>query len=51
MPCNFLYDIGKAKRDLNYKIGYSTLEMFRDWKKEMEARRFDHLIKREHKGL
>jgi len=50
MPATFLYDISKAKRDFNYQIKYSVLEMFKDMKKEMEIKRFPHLIKREIKN-
>jgi UDP-glucose 4-epimerase len=47
MPATFLYDISKAKRDFNYQIKYPPLAMFNDMKKEMDIKRFPHLIKRE----
>lgn len=50
MPATFLYDISKAKRDFNYQVKYPPLEMFRDMKKEMELKRFPHLIRRELKS-
>jgi UDP-glucose 4-epimerase len=50
MPATFLYDISKAKRDFNYQIKYPLLEMFKDMKKEMDLKRFPHLIKREIKN-
>jgi len=50
MPCTYLYDISKAKRDFNYEVRYSLTKMLQDIKKEMELRRFPHLIKREKKA-
>jgi UDP-glucose 4-epimerase len=50
MPCNFLYDISKAKRDFNYQVRYPLMKMLQDMKNEMELRRFPHLIKREIKS-
>jgi UDP-glucose 4-epimerase len=50
MPCNFLYDISKARRDFNYEVRYPLVKMLQDTKKEMELQRFPHLIKREKKG-
>jgi UDP-glucose 4-epimerase len=49
MPCNFLYDISKAKRDFGYRIRYPLMEMLVDMKREMALRRFPHLISRETK--
>jgi UDP-glucose 4-epimerase len=50
MPCNFLYDISKAKRDFHYEVRYPLMKMFEDIKVEMGMRRFPHLIEREMKG-
>jgi len=50
MPATFLYDISKAKRDFNYQVKYPLLKMFMDMKKEMDIKRFPHLIKREIKS-
>jgi UDP-glucose 4-epimerase len=47
MPCNYLYDISKAKRDFNYKVRFPLMKMLNDMKQEMEAQRFPHLIRRE----
>jgi UDP-glucose 4-epimerase len=47
MPATFLYDIRKAKRDFNYQIKYPLYEMLKDMKKEMDLKRFPHLIERE----
>jgi UDP-glucose 4-epimerase len=47
MPATYLYDIGKAKRDLNYEVCYSLKSMLMDMKHEMELKRFPHLIARE----
>jgi UDP-glucose 4-epimerase len=49
MPCTYLYDISKAKRDFGYTINYPLEKMFQDMKKEMELKRFPHLIERERK--
>jgi UDP-glucose 4-epimerase len=49
MPCTFLYDISKAKRDFNYEVRYPFMKMLQDIKHEMESRRFSHLISREKK--
>lgn len=50
MPCTYLYDISKAKRDFNYEIRYPLVKMFQDMKEEMAQERFPHLIKRELKS-
>jgi UDP-glucose 4-epimerase len=46
----YLYDISKAKRDLAYKVKFPFILMLQDIKKEMELRRFEHLISREKKS-
>jgi len=43
IPHTFLYDISKAKRELNYEVHYPFLEMIRDIKQEWELKRFPHL--------
>jgi UDP-glucose 4-epimerase len=50
MPCTYLYDISKARRDFNYEIRYPLEKMFQDMKVEMAQERFPHLIKREIKN-
>ncbi len=45
----YVYDIRKTKRDLGYEVRYPFMEMLRDFKKEMEGHRFEHLRRREHK--
>jgi UDP-glucose 4-epimerase len=45
----YLYDISKARRDLGYQVRYPYLKMLEDYKMEMNSRRFEHLIVREHK--
>lgn len=45
----YVYDISKTKRDLGYEVRYPFMEMLRDFKKEMEGHRFEHLIRRERK--
>lgn len=42
----FLYDISKAHRDLGWSPKYSFEEMLRDYKTEMESKRFDFLVKK-----
>jgi hypothetical protein len=49
MPCTYVYDISKAKRDFSYQVRYPFMRMLQDIKLEMEARRFSHLINREKK--
>ncbi len=49
MPCTFLYDISKAKREINYEIRYPLIRMLQDIKHEMTCQRFAHLIRREKK--
>jgi UDP-glucose 4-epimerase len=49
MPCTFLYDINKAKRDFGYEVHYPFRKMLEDIKVEMDSRRFLHLIQREKK--
>ena len=46
----YLYDISKAKRDLNYDVRYPLLRWLQDFKHEMISQRFTHLIRREKKG-
>jgi UDP-glucose 4-epimerase len=50
MPYAYLYDIGKAKRDLGYEVRYPIRAMLEDMKEEMARQRFPHLIERERKG-
>ncbi|MGB2614272.1 MAG: NAD(P)-dependent oxidoreductase [Phycisphaerae bacterium] len=45
----YLYDIGKAKRDLGYSVQYPYRRMLEDYKREMGSNRFLHLVEREHK--
>lgn len=40
---NYIYDIKKAKTELNYIVKYPFYEMLNDWKHEMELNRFPHL--------
>jgi len=47
----YLYDICKARRDFGYEVRYPLMRMLEDYKEEMNGRRFQHLICREHKGL
>ena len=42
----YLFDISKAKRDLNYAPKYSYIGMLKDWKKEYELDRFPHFRER-----
>lgn len=42
----FLYDISKAKRDLDWSPQYSFEEMLIDYKKEMESNKFGYLIEK-----
>jgi UDP-glucose 4-epimerase len=50
IPFTYLYDISKAKRDFDYAVNYPFMKMLQDIKKEMELRRFEHLISREKKS-
>jgi len=43
---SFLYDIGKAKQNLNWRPRYNFEEMLRDIKKEMKSKRFAYLIQK-----
>jgi UDP-glucose 4-epimerase len=49
MPYAYLYDISKAKRDLKYEVRYPLMRMLQDFKNEMVAKRFFHLVQRERK--
>lgn len=41
---SYIFDITKAKKELGYSPKYSYENAMRDYKKEMESRRFKHLI-------
>lgn len=42
----FLYDISKARRDLQWYPRYGVREMLEDFKREMESGRFDFLVEK-----
>jgi UDP-glucose 4-epimerase len=46
----YLYDIRKAQRDFGYLVQYPYRRMLEDYKREMEAKRFPHLVRREKKS-
>ena len=41
---SFIYDISKAKKDLGYYPKFSCEDALKDYKKEMEIGRFNHLL-------
>ncbi|MES2376893.1 MAG: NAD(P)-dependent oxidoreductase [Bacteroidota bacterium] len=41
---SFVYDISKAKNELNWSPKYSFRDMLLDYKKELDDKRFEHLI-------
>lgn len=41
---SYLYDISKARRELNYQVKYPYLEMLKDMKKEMDNNWFNNLL-------
>jgi UDP-glucose 4-epimerase len=43
---SFLYNISKAKNDLNWKPQYNFEEMLIDYKKEMVSKKFHHLVEK-----
>lgn len=43
---SFLYDISKAKRELNWTPQYNFEAMLLDYQKEMETKKFDFLVKK-----
>ena len=43
---SYIYDVKKAKNDLNYEVQYPYERMLIDWKKELKLDRFSHLRNR-----
>lgn len=47
----FLYDISKAKKDLGWTPIYTFEKMLLDYKKELESKKFEHLINQRKKMM